>query len=70
MCPVLLCPQAFLLPSCEVSAIRKVIKVYRKWILQEKPAFMTEPDKSAQEDESEDMSPIMTETDSSHTQVQ
>ncbi|CAL8285950.1 unnamed protein product [Lota lota] len=43
--------QAFLLPSCEASATRKVIKVYRKWILQEKPSFMTEPDKSSQEDE-------------------
>uniref|UniRef100_A0A674EXM4 Ral GTPase activating protein catalytic subunit alpha 2 n=1 Tax=Salmo trutta TaxID=8032 RepID=A0A674EXM4_SALTR len=40
--------QAFLLPSCEASATRKVIKVYRKWILQEKPGFMTEPDKSRQ----------------------
>uniref|UniRef100_A0A673BZU2 Rap-GAP domain-containing protein n=1 Tax=Sphaeramia orbicularis TaxID=375764 RepID=A0A673BZU2_9TELE len=43
--------QAFLLPSCEASATRKVIKVYRKWILQEKPCFMTEPDKRTQEDE-------------------
>ncbi|KAG7280736.1 hypothetical protein CRUP_004536 [Coryphaenoides rupestris] len=42
---------AFLLPSCEASATRKVIKVYRKWILQEKPSFMTEPDKSSQEEE-------------------
>uniref|UniRef100_A0A7N8YGQ1 Ral GTPase activating protein catalytic subunit alpha 2 n=1 Tax=Mastacembelus armatus TaxID=205130 RepID=A0A7N8YGQ1_9TELE len=40
--------QAFLLPSCEASAIRKVIKVYRKWILQEKPIFMKEPDKTTQ----------------------
>uniref|UniRef100_A0A674PC42 Ral GTPase activating protein catalytic subunit alpha 2 n=1 Tax=Takifugu rubripes TaxID=31033 RepID=A0A674PC42_TAKRU len=38
--------QAFLLPSCEASATRKVIKVYRKWILQEKPNFMAEPDKN------------------------
>ncbi|KAJ3613041.1 hypothetical protein NHX12_019297, partial [Muraenolepis orangiensis] len=45
--------QAFLLPSCEASATRKVIKVYRKWILQEKPSFMTEPDKSSQEDEAD-----------------
>uniref|UniRef100_A0A3Q2XZM8 Ral GTPase activating protein catalytic subunit alpha 2 n=1 Tax=Hippocampus comes TaxID=109280 RepID=A0A3Q2XZM8_HIPCM len=43
--------QAFLLPSCEASATRKVIKVYRMWILQEKPSFMTEPDKTAQDDE-------------------
>uniref|UniRef100_A0A8B9LBL3 Ral GTPase activating protein, alpha subunit 2 (catalytic) n=1 Tax=Astyanax mexicanus TaxID=7994 RepID=A0A8B9LBL3_ASTMX len=38
--------QAFLLPSCEASATRKVIKVYRKWILQERPTFMTEPEKT------------------------
>uniref|UniRef100_A0A3B3X6W0 Rap-GAP domain-containing protein n=1 Tax=Poecilia mexicana TaxID=48701 RepID=A0A3B3X6W0_9TELE len=43
--------QAFLLPACEASATRKVIKVYRKWILQEKPIFMTEPDPTTQEDE-------------------
>ncbi|KAL2099141.1 hypothetical protein ACEWY4_005621 [Coilia grayii] len=61
--------QAFLLPSCEVSAIRKVIKVYRKWILQDRPVFMTEPEKSSQEDETEDLSPIMTETNSIHTQM-
>ncbi|XP_029449620.1 ral GTPase-activating protein subunit alpha-2 isoform X2 [Rhinatrema bivittatum] len=39
--------QAFLLPSCDISATRKVVKVYRKWILQEKPVFMEEPDKTA-----------------------
>uniref|UniRef100_A0A8C6PSC7 Ral GTPase activating protein catalytic subunit alpha 2 n=1 Tax=Nothobranchius furzeri TaxID=105023 RepID=A0A8C6PSC7_NOTFU len=38
--------QAFLLPSCEASATRKVIKVYRTWILQENPVFMTEPEKT------------------------
>lgn len=43
--------QAFLLPSCEASATRKVIKVYRKWILQEKPSFMTEPDQKSPSDE-------------------
>ncbi|XP_067900497.1 ral GTPase-activating protein subunit alpha-2 isoform X3 [Heterodontus francisci] len=38
--------QGFLLPSCEASAIKKVVKVYRKWILQEnKPPFMAEPEK-------------------------
>ncbi|KFP83986.1 Ral GTPase-activating protein subunit alpha-2, partial [Acanthisitta chloris] len=37
--------QAFLLPPCDVSATRKVVKVYQKWILQEKPVFMEEPDK-------------------------
>ncbi|XP_072907479.1 ral GTPase-activating protein subunit alpha-2 isoform X1 [Hemitrygon akajei] len=37
--------QGFLLPSCEASAIKKVVRVYRKWILQEnKPSFMTEPE--------------------------
>ncbi|KFQ21463.1 Ral GTPase-activating protein subunit alpha-2, partial [Merops nubicus] len=37
--------QAFLLPPSDVSATRKVVKVYRKWILQEKPVFMEEPEK-------------------------
>ncbi|XP_074673635.1 ral GTPase-activating protein subunit alpha-2 isoform X3 [Strix aluco] len=37
--------QAFLLPPSDISATRKVVKVYRKWILQEKPVFMEEPDK-------------------------
>ncbi|NWV08905.1 RGPA2 protein, partial [Ptilonorhynchus violaceus] len=37
--------QAFLLPPCDISATRKVVKVYQKWILQEKPVFMEEPDK-------------------------
>ncbi|XP_024153195.1 ral GTPase-activating protein subunit alpha-2 isoform X3 [Oryzias melastigma] len=46
--------QAFLLPSCEASATRKVIKVYRKWILEERPNFMAEPDKTVQEDEVDD----------------
>ncbi|XP_061443897.1 ral GTPase-activating protein subunit alpha-2 isoform X2 [Rhineura floridana] len=36
--------QAFLLPSSEISSTEKVVKVYRKWILQEKPMFMEEPD--------------------------
>ncbi|KFV97188.1 Ral GTPase-activating protein subunit alpha-2, partial [Eurypyga helias] len=43
--------QAFLLPPSDVSATRKVVKVYRKWILQEKPVFMEEPDKK---DDSQD----------------
>ncbi|MBN3271666.1 RGPA2 protein, partial [Polyodon spathula] len=43
--------QAFLLPSCEASATRKVIQVYKKWILQDKPVFMTEPEKSNQGEE-------------------
>ncbi|XP_058419307.1 ral GTPase-activating protein subunit alpha-2 isoform X6 [Diceros bicornis minor] len=44
--------QAFLLPSCDIAVTRKVIQVYRKWILQDKPVFMEEPDKKevAQED--------------------
>ncbi|KAI1240313.1 hypothetical protein IHE44_0008729, partial [Lamprotornis superbus] len=37
--------QAFLLPPSDISATRKVVKVYQKWILQEKPVFMEEPDK-------------------------
>uniref|UniRef100_A0A8C9VXK2 Ral GTPase activating protein catalytic subunit alpha 2 n=1 Tax=Scleropages formosus TaxID=113540 RepID=A0A8C9VXK2_SCLFO len=62
--------QAFLLPSCEASTIRKVIKVYRKWILQEKPIFMVEPEKSSQEEEADDESEqLSTETDSRHVQV-
>ncbi|XP_008282416.1 ral GTPase-activating protein subunit alpha-2 isoform X2 [Stegastes partitus] len=63
--------QAFLLPSCEASATRKVIKVYRKWILQDKPSFMTEPDKTAQEDEADDNSGqiLSTETNSIHAQT-
>ncbi|KAM5245531.1 ral GTPase-activating protein subunit alpha-2 [Ctenodactylus gundi] len=36
--------QAFLLPSCELAVTRKVVHVYRKWILQEKPVFMEESD--------------------------
>ncbi|KAM4040885.1 ral GTPase-activating protein subunit alpha-2 isoform 1-T1 [Anomaloglossus baeobatrachus] len=41
--------QAFLLPACDVSATRKVVKVYRKWILQEKPIFMEEPSNTPSE---------------------
>uniref|UniRef100_A0A8C7U177 Ral GTPase activating protein catalytic subunit alpha 2 n=1 Tax=Oncorhynchus mykiss TaxID=8022 RepID=A0A8C7U177_ONCMY len=62
--------QAFLLPSCEASATRKVIKVYRKWILQEKPGFMTEPEKSRQAEVEENPEQLLiSETDSTHTQV-
>ncbi|KAM9570956.1 ral GTPase-activating protein subunit alpha-2-like isoform 1-T1 [Salvelinus alpinus] len=62
--------QAFLLPSCEASATRKVIKVYRKWILQEKPGFMTEPEKSRQAEVEENPEQLLiTETDSTHTQA-
>uniref|UniRef100_A0A8C0A6W4 Ral GTPase-activating protein subunit alpha/beta N-terminal domain-containing protein n=1 Tax=Bos mutus grunniens TaxID=30521 RepID=A0A8C0A6W4_BOSMU len=44
--------QAFLLPSCDIAVTRKVVQVYRKWILQDKPVFMEEPDikEAAQED--------------------
>ncbi|GAA6081528.1 ral GTPase-activating protein subunit alpha-2 isoform X1, partial [Tachysurus ichikawai] len=56
--------QAFLLPSCEASATRKVIKVYKKWILQERPSFMTEPDK-AHDEETEEVQPPV-EIDSTH----
>ncbi|XP_036927992.1 ral GTPase-activating protein subunit alpha-2 isoform X3 [Acanthopagrus latus] len=62
--------QAFLLPSCEASATRKVIKVYRKWILQEKPGFMTEPDTATQGDEVDDSEQTLTtETNSMHAQT-
>lgn len=33
-----------MLPSCEIAVTRKVVQVYRKWILQDKPLFMEEPD--------------------------
>ncbi|XP_065749702.1 ral GTPase-activating protein subunit alpha-2 [Phocoena phocoena] len=36
--------QAFLLPSCDIAVTRKVVQVYRRWILQDKPVFMEEPD--------------------------
>ncbi|XP_047200750.1 ral GTPase-activating protein subunit alpha-2 isoform X7 [Girardinichthys multiradiatus] len=55
--------QAFLLPSCEASATRKVIKVYRKWLLLEKPIFMTEPDPTTHEDEVDDHSERILSTD-------
>ncbi|XP_075964091.1 ral GTPase-activating protein subunit alpha-2 isoform X4 [Anarhichas minor] len=63
--------QAFLLPSCEASATRKVIKVYRKWILLDKPGFMTEPEKTAPEDEVDDRSEqtLSTEINSIHVQA-
>ncbi|KAM7376513.1 hypothetical protein PAMP_006241 [Pampus punctatissimus] len=63
--------QAFLLPSCEASATRKVIKVYRKWLLQEKPSFMTEPDKTTREDEADNSSEqiLNTETNNMHAQI-
>ena len=40
------------MPSCDIAVTRKVVQVYRKWILQDKPVFMEEPDKKevAQED--------------------
>ncbi|XP_074547463.1 ral GTPase-activating protein subunit alpha-2 isoform X2 [Halichoeres trimaculatus] len=63
--------QAFLLPSCEASATRKVIKVYRKWILQEKPSFMSEPDRDTRMDEVDDNRGqiLCTETNSMHVQT-
>ncbi|XP_035388474.1 ral GTPase-activating protein subunit alpha-2 isoform X6 [Electrophorus electricus] len=61
--------QAFLLPSCEASATRKVIKVYRKWILQDRPAFMSEPDKTGQDEEDTGDDHQTTEADSTHAQV-
>ncbi|XP_054470562.1 ral GTPase-activating protein subunit alpha-2 isoform X3 [Anoplopoma fimbria] len=63
--------QAFLLPSCEASATRKVIKVYRKWILQDKPGFMIEPEKTTQEDEIDDRSEqiLSAEINSIHVQA-
>uniref|UniRef100_A0A9J8C793 Ral GTPase activating protein catalytic subunit alpha 2 n=1 Tax=Cyprinus carpio carpio TaxID=630221 RepID=A0A9J8C793_CYPCA len=60
--------QAFLLPACEASATRKVIKVYRKWILQEKPNFMAEPETTSQEEDGEEEH-LISETDTAHVQV-
>uniref|UniRef100_A0A8C2F666 Ral GTPase activating protein, alpha subunit 2 (catalytic) n=1 Tax=Cyprinus carpio TaxID=7962 RepID=A0A8C2F666_CYPCA len=57
--------QAFLLPACEASATRKVIKVYRKWILQEKPNFMAEPETTSQEEDGEEEH-LISETDTAH----
>ncbi|XP_075781907.1 ral GTPase-activating protein subunit alpha-2 isoform X4 [Pelodiscus sinensis] len=56
--------QAFLLPSSDISATRKVIKVYRKWILQDKPVFMEEPDKPNNQDDVSNLE--HTETDCKH----
>ncbi|XP_072545578.1 ral GTPase-activating protein subunit alpha-2 isoform X2 [Salminus brasiliensis] len=61
--------QAFLLPSCEASATRKVIKVYRKWILQERPTFMIEPEKTDQDEEEAEEGQPPIETDTTHSQV-
>ncbi|XP_053102322.1 ral GTPase-activating protein subunit alpha-2 isoform X2 [Hemicordylus capensis] len=59
--------QAFLLPSSEISLTEKVVKVYRKWILQEKPVFMEEPDmKETVQDEDGILDHSTTETDSKH----
>uniref|UniRef100_A0A8C1TU64 Ral GTPase activating protein, alpha subunit 2 (catalytic) n=1 Tax=Cyprinus carpio TaxID=7962 RepID=A0A8C1TU64_CYPCA len=58
--------QAFLLPACEASATRKVIKVYRKWFLQEKTNFMAEPETTSQEEDGEEEH-LISETDSAHT---
>ncbi|XP_078086427.1 ral GTPase-activating protein subunit alpha-2 isoform X4 [Mustelus asterias] len=55
--------QGFLLPSCEASAIKKVVKVYRKWILQEnKPTFMAEPEKMEMDDDIVDHSETLSVT--------
>ena len=34
-----------MLPSYDITVTRKVVLVYRKWILQDKPVFVEEPDK-------------------------
>uniref|UniRef100_A0A8C6TRE1 Ral GTPase activating protein, alpha subunit 2 (catalytic) n=1 Tax=Neogobius melanostomus TaxID=47308 RepID=A0A8C6TRE1_9GOBI len=62
--------QAFLLPSCEASAIRKVIRVYRKWILLEKPRFMIEPEKNTQQDEVDEGTRKMVTTDNNDMHVE
>uniref|UniRef100_A0A3P9LAX5 Ral GTPase activating protein catalytic alpha subunit 2 n=1 Tax=Oryzias latipes TaxID=8090 RepID=A0A3P9LAX5_ORYLA len=62
--------QAFLLPSCEASATRKVIKVYRKWILEEKPNFMAEPDTTIQGDEVDDHPEQILSSETNHELIQ
>lgn len=58
--------QAFLLPSCDIAVTRKVVQVYRKWILQDKPLFMEEPDqKEVTQEDSEKLG--FSETDSKET---
>ncbi|XP_076835249.1 LOW QUALITY PROTEIN: ral GTPase-activating protein subunit alpha-2-like [Brachyhypopomus gauderio] len=61
--------QAFLLPSCEASATRKVVKVYRKWILQDRPVFMIEPEKRGEDEEEMEEEQQCTEADRTHAQV-
>uniref|UniRef100_A0ABM5GA47 Ral GTPase-activating protein subunit alpha-2 isoform X1 n=1 Tax=Pogona vitticeps TaxID=103695 RepID=A0ABM5GA47_9SAUR len=59
--------QAFLLPSSEISSIEKVVKVYRKWILQDRPVFMEEPDmKEAIQDDDGTANLSTTESDGKH----
>ncbi|XP_062986246.1 ral GTPase-activating protein subunit alpha-2 isoform X2 [Elgaria multicarinata webbii] len=59
--------QAFLLPSSEISSTEKVVEVYRKWILQEKPVFMEEPDvKENAQDDNGIPDHSTTETDGKH----
>ncbi|XP_026085064.1 ral GTPase-activating protein subunit alpha-2-like isoform X2 [Carassius auratus] len=60
--------QAFLLPACEASATHKVIKVYRRWFLQEKPNFMADPERTSPEEDGEEEH-LISETDSAHVQV-
>lgn len=52
-----------MLPSCDIAVTRKVVQVYRKWILQDKPLFMEEPDqKEAIQEDAEKLG--FSETDS------
>lgn len=52
-----------MLPSCDIAVTRKVVQVYRKWILQDKPLFMEEPDqKEATQEDAEKLG--FSETDS------
>ncbi|XP_053829905.1 ral GTPase-activating protein subunit alpha-2 isoform X2 [Vidua macroura] len=63
--------QAFLLPPSDISATRKVVKVYQKWILQEKPVFMEEPDKK--EDSQDVVAPLedsSVQTDGKHLSLE
>ncbi|XP_041418604.1 ral GTPase-activating protein subunit alpha-2 isoform X3 [Xenopus laevis] len=63
--------QAFLLPACDVSATKKVVKVYRKWILQDKPIFMEESTKTSSDHENFPvLESTVTETDSKQVSEQ
>ncbi|NXV05177.1 RGPA2 protein, partial [Cettia cetti] len=62
--------QAFLLPPSDISATRKVVKVYQKWILQEKPVFMEEPDKKEDNQDAVPLEDSSVQTDGKHLSLE